>query len=377
MDEIAQVGMKVATTHNTQGTIFIVSTASCGDVRAELIRAHNHYDIMRHFLLKSHPNEYYCSEFKLEKTRRNALLAAVMRARYADQPGRNGCSAGYNGFTIPNNSLGNLEIFLQYPEVDIIANLSDRDVELAFQYMYTGGYGEQSGIPGKEWNTVEITRMNMGNIQVVEPLRTDPRCGHYDNTHYVLASTKLRKFMRRKELLEKLVRDTSGYKQWVGTDECEENSSEEYSDKSNNDKSNNDMTNNDNNTTRPLAVPAGITDLVIRKVVEAQIALEKVTYEVSELEYIARMYLECTSSHVNTRRYITVYCCMDECDNADIAPDVVRIDEATDIYVPEPEHTFTVCYLCSCMVCEHHTVMKRIPNVRVLQNVCYTCAKLK
>lgn len=39
----------------------------------------------------------------------------------------------------------------------IIASLPDRTIEKLFEYVFTGGEGEQEGNPGKEWRTITVT----------------------------------------------------------------------------------------------------------------------------------------------------------------------------------------------------------------------------
>ena len=43
---------------------------------------------------------------------------------------------------------------------DIIMSLSDNNVNRLFYWMFTGGIGAQSGIPGKEWDTVTVQKLS-------------------------------------------------------------------------------------------------------------------------------------------------------------------------------------------------------------------------
>jgi hypothetical protein len=395
---------------NNSGTIFIVSNASCGDVSVQLMQARNEYDVMRQFLLKADPNTYYCGEIGLKSTHYNSLIAALIQARHADKEGINGCKSGYNPFTA-SGDLSDLEIFLRPDDKKsenisegtsestgegndesindthesassvakmkrihyLIANLSDRDTALLFRYLYTGGYGEQCGNPGKEWTTIEITQPDIGNIQMVPVLPVDPACAHYNNIHYILANARLRKMKAREKILVNLLANTPEYTAYIDG-HCDDEDCEYCEDFA--------YTNSacKNKIPRKERQRRGrknmvLTDPTIKKIVAAQKSAENKTEDVAELEMIASNYLK------GPFRYVTIDCCIDECTVADIAPDLLPLKPFHDgfptLEPPPLTVDFSKCHICSSHVCPEHWKLIRIPNIRQMQKVCVTCIPRK
>lgn len=127
---------------------FMISNACCGDASSEIVLANCKADIAYHYLLKCYYNEYWCGSFGFEKTRDNCVRAYLVKSGIRDE---------YE-----------MKKMRAKKEESILKTLTDDEIITLFEYMYTGGDGDQSGIPGKEWETIEITEITEDNFRTFE-----------------------------------------------------------------------------------------------------------------------------------------------------------------------------------------------------------------
>ena len=125
---------------------FIVSTACCGDASSYTAHADCEADIAYHYLLKAYYNTYYCKGWPDEKTQDTALRAYLAKSNIRTE---------YEAKHMRARK-----------KESILKTLCDDEIMELFRYMYTGGYGNQSGIPGKEWETVEIKEQQENDYKV-------------------------------------------------------------------------------------------------------------------------------------------------------------------------------------------------------------------
>lgn len=151
--------------------LFAISESSCGDAKTTFVKSSTLSHVKRYLLLNYHPNDYYCTEFNLDQNRENALLCAIVRSHASMKKDRWGMEAGYNHVDVENKDIGSLSKYLDWSFNDIIAEIPKSDIDALFQYAFTGGFGEQSGNPGKEWHTFTIQEFNESDIRVIEPLK--------------------------------------------------------------------------------------------------------------------------------------------------------------------------------------------------------------
>ena len=109
--------------------LFIISEAICGAASSKLVRACNMVDVKRMMLIKEYTLETSLQLLKLVSKSINIDLDDLLKLK----------------------NLSNKEI---------IATLIDQDVNSFYDYIFTAGYGQQEGNPGKEWMDVSIQPLN-------------------------------------------------------------------------------------------------------------------------------------------------------------------------------------------------------------------------
>ena len=153
-------------------SIFVISESCCGNANTSFLKSSDIVHIKRHLLLKHRFNTYFCTYFNLNESPEYALLAAVLLARQSVTIDRYGTQRGWDGNHKPDSSnINTLSKYFNSSSSDIIAALPKSDIDKLFTYAFTGGFGEQSGNPGKEWNTITITEFDESLIQTIEPLK--------------------------------------------------------------------------------------------------------------------------------------------------------------------------------------------------------------
>jgi hypothetical protein len=131
--------------------LFVITESSCGDPKTEIVHANSQADIAYVFLKKYYFSEYDCGRYNLEYNRVNGIKTYLVRS----------C-------ILSKEEIENIRDFTE--EDSIYKCLSDDDIMKLFYYCYSGGEGDQSGVPGKEWNTVEITEFtDIPSFEVINP----------------------------------------------------------------------------------------------------------------------------------------------------------------------------------------------------------------
>jgi hypothetical protein len=403
----------VSTVNTVNTSMYMVSNACCGDSSTSLYRAPSEYAIMRELLLTSHPNQCHCEEIGLEMSDSAALLAAVVRAREAVKPHHSSGKMGYNNFTVTEgkDKLIGLEVFVGRDTDYIIANLSDKDIKLLFEYMYTGGFGDQSGTPGKEWGTYDITPLDTSNCTTVQEMEKDRSIGYYDNIHYILAQTQIVKLSTRRDLLIDLLRSTSGYLKYEkcrdglcghvredsgtiiidadsnGSDEDrdEDHDSKDHDskdhDSKDHDSKDHDSKDHDSkenecwrNAPRTLYTTAVKLESAIQKIAESQKCVDELRKQIGDLEFIAGNYVQ------GTTQYATRECSLDDCTHVEYSPNLLAVksfDDTTEhttdtVQTPPSDNILKQCKKCDSPYCSSHLKPKRIGH-REFIYVCPSC----
>jgi hypothetical protein len=178
---------------------FIVTTSECGEPHTEFYSGKSRESVMRFIILEERRVNYntiHCSEIHMPETQTNALIVAILRARKANQTTPGGWGKfGDNSFKLEDDiDLGEFEPFFDKSPRYIVSNLLNSDVKLLFKYLFTGGYGDQSGNPGKEWTTISVKKFRLDKIQVTEP-ESDPEITYFDNTEYDFVAAKLKRLI--------------------------------------------------------------------------------------------------------------------------------------------------------------------------------------
>ena len=152
--------------------LFVVSESICGEAKTSFFQSTNILHVKKYLLLNYHPNSYYCTFFDLHQSKENALLSAVLMARESVKKDRYGMEYGWNSLDKPHeNNIDKLSKFFDSSFLDVISQLQKSDIDNLFKFAFTGGFGEQCGIPGKEWHTISITEFDMDSIQIIKPLK--------------------------------------------------------------------------------------------------------------------------------------------------------------------------------------------------------------
>ena len=126
-------------------TPFIISTSSCGDASTRIVTAHSAIDIKRALLAAEwRPNtDYFYQQLGLPIKER--VLAVFV-----------GLQSGKKFWELKPEDMGSLEALRGNSDRELLAILRDEDIEQLFEFAFTGGEGDQEGVPGHEWNTISI-----------------------------------------------------------------------------------------------------------------------------------------------------------------------------------------------------------------------------
>ncbi len=128
---------------NVSDKIFIVSISCCGDVKTKYYTSKSIFDVYRLFLIKRYsPNPfYYCQakeiEYSNEVPIKELLIFEAMRCQ-------------------PDIDI-DIDLLKGLSKKEVIMNFENHTVKSLFDYAFTGGEGDQSGNPGKEWTTITVT----------------------------------------------------------------------------------------------------------------------------------------------------------------------------------------------------------------------------
>lgn len=131
---------------------YVISESCCGDASTSIVSSRSKADVCRMLLMtRYHAISPDNEALGLKETDANMCLAALVTEM---TPGDH-----YNHVETPTE-LGRYEKFRDLSKPELLANLSDADIEVLFKYAFSGGYGEQRGDPGKEWTTIEVARLD-------------------------------------------------------------------------------------------------------------------------------------------------------------------------------------------------------------------------
>ncbi len=127
-------------------TPFVVTTASCGDVKTGFYSARNAVDVKRALLANRwRPNNSYFWD-KLGLREEEKVLAVLIGIQ----------SECCFWACLKPTDVGILDSLRGLSDKQVIAILPDEIIEVLFTFAFTGGEGEQDGIPGQEWTTITV-----------------------------------------------------------------------------------------------------------------------------------------------------------------------------------------------------------------------------
>lgn len=129
---------------------YIISKAIAGDASTDIVMARSDVDVMRALLMSDYSEPRWTTYAGAPKVDRIDGYPAVLALM----------TSGKDSYTLltPQDTA----IFANARDrsnEQIVASLPDAVIEKLFEFVFTGGYGEQSGIPGKEWKTITVTAM--------------------------------------------------------------------------------------------------------------------------------------------------------------------------------------------------------------------------
>lgn len=124
---------------------FVITTACGGDVETSFVTARSEVDVKRALLANHwHPNNaYFYGQLGLQPEEK--VLAVLI-----------GIQSGKRFFDLTPADIGSLVNLRGLVDKTVIAILPDDIIDKLFDFAFTGGEGEQEGIPGHEWETRKV-----------------------------------------------------------------------------------------------------------------------------------------------------------------------------------------------------------------------------
>lgn len=100
---------------------FIIAISNCGELETKLVCSEKKTNIKKHYLKECIKNKEVVDYLRKSNACKNLKK--------------------YDG------------------KKNILSNLSEKKINVLFHYMFTGGFGHQTGNPGKEWVTIRIKNL--------------------------------------------------------------------------------------------------------------------------------------------------------------------------------------------------------------------------